>query len=87
MVFYSGSITESTQSYLISSNEKGLNLNRGPRDPDSFPNAYSYEEIARKLFGKPALIFINIMILFYLFSCQCSYMTLIKVGFKLIAKN
>ena len=50
------------------------------RDPDSFPNAYSYEEIAMKLFGKPALIFINIMILFYLFSCQCSYMTLIKVS-------
>lgn len=72
-----GSITESTQSYLISSNEKGLNVPRH-RDPDSFPNAYSYEEIALKLFGKPALIFINICILFYLFSCQCSYMTLIK---------
>lgn len=43
------------------------------------PIAYSYEDIACVLFGKKMLIMNNICILFYLFSCICSYMTLIKV--------
>jgi len=42
------------------------------------PIAYSYEDIACVLFGKKMLIMNNICILFYLFSCICSYMTLIK---------
>ena len=67
----------SDQSYLMKSNEKGLNS--GLKDPDAYVNAYSYEEIANILFGKWALIINNLCILFYLFSCQCSYMTLIKV--------
>lgn len=66
----------SDQSYLMKSNEKGLN--GGLKDPDAYVNAYSYEEIANILFGKWALIINNLCILFYLFSCQCSYMTLIK---------
>ena len=61
----------------MKSNEKGLNS--GLKDPDAYVNAYSYEEIANILFGKWALIINNLCILFYLFSCQCSYMTLIKV--------
>ena len=61
----------------MKSNEKGLNS--GVKDPDAYVNAYSYEEIANILFGKWALIINNLCILFYLFSCQCSYMTLIKV--------
>ena len=61
----------------MKSNEKGLN--NGLKDPDAYVNAYSYEEIANILFGKWALIINNLCILFYLFSCQCSYMTLIKV--------
>jgi len=42
------------------------------------PIAYSYEDIACVLYGKKMLIMNNICILFYLFSCICSYMTLIK---------
>ena len=76
---FSGDLKDdgSDQSYLMKSNEKGLNS--GVKDPDAYVNAYSYEEIANILFGKWALIINNLCILFYLFSCQCSYMTLIKV--------
>ena len=46
---------------------------------EGYKIAYSYEDIANILYGKPAMIVNNICILFYLFSCQMSYMTLIKV--------
>lgn len=45
---------------------------------ETYEIAYSYEDIANILYGKWALIANNLCILFYLFSCQCSYMTLIK---------
>jgi len=49
--------------------------------------AYSYEDIANILYGKWALIANNLCILFYLFSCQCSYMTLIKDTVPMIIRD
>jgi sodium-coupled neutral amino acid transporter 4 len=48
---------------------------------EGYKIAYSYEDIANILYGKPAMVVNNICILFYLFSCQMSYMTLIKDTF------
>ena len=71
---------------VISEDEKELmekNIKKGFDDEydirETYEIAYSYEDIANILYGKWALIANNLCILFYLFSCQCSYMTLIKV--------
>lgn len=58
---------------------KKLKLRDGYDIRDTYQIAYSYEDIGNILFGKWCLIANNLCILFYLFSCQCSYMTLIKV--------
>jgi amino acid permease len=51
------------------------------------PMCNSYEDVARIIYGKGCLAVVNLCVLFYLFSCQCSYMTLIKDTIPLILRD
>jgi len=73
---------DSRNDNIITEDEKKrLELNQKQNIRDTYQIAYSYEDIANILFGKWCLVANNLCILFYLFSCQCSYMTLIKDTF------
>ena len=72
---------DSRNDNIITEDEKKrLELNQKQNIRETYQIAYSYEDIGNILFGKWCLVANNLCILFYLFSCQCSYMTLIKVG-------
>lgn len=73
-------ITESRADYIMTSCEhiKLTEFGNDEMKRNNYPTAYSYEDIACVLYGKKCLVVNNICILFYLFSCICSYMTLIK---------
>lgn len=73
----SNQVADSNRNDSIISEEEKKDL-MGYDIRDTYKIAYSYEDIANILFGKWALIANNLCILFYLFSCQMSYMTLVK---------
>ena len=77
----SNKIADSNRNDSVISEEEKKDL-MGYDIRDTYKIAYSYEDIASILFGKPAMIANNLCILFYLFSCQMSYMTLIQVCYE-----